>query len=68
MWALQGLTVAHAVAGADDVVEDDELGEGQGIALAQLAADGEDAELVEAVPAILDATAQARALHPAAGR
>ncbi len=49
--ARQGFAVLHAVAGADDVVEEDELGEGQGIALALLVADREVAELVEAIGA-----------------
>ncbi len=47
----EGFTVSHAVAGADNVVEQDKLGEGQRIALALLAADGKVAKLVEAIRA-----------------
>ena len=39
------------VAGANDMIEDDELGEGKGIALAQVVANVEEAKLVETIRA-----------------
>src|SRR6478752_4347193 len=47
LWAAQCLPVFQTVAGADDVVEQDELGEGEAITLAQVVAEWEVAELVE---------------------
>lgn len=47
LWPTQRLPILQTVAGADDVVEQDELGEGKTIALAQVVAEWEVAELVE---------------------
>ena len=46
---MEGFAVLHAMAGADDVIENDKLSQGQRIALAQVVANIEETKLVEAI-------------------